>query len=312
MPRIASIDSGASKTDVLIIKDNDKIDTVYISRLDISLNIHNQPTPFIQENLKHIIGLLEENMVEEVVWGLAGLDTPEDYRIWEELLSRYSGLRHHILHDVEMALYAVEYSGRGVLIVAGTGSNVYGFDGVNRVKCGDWGALYGDDFSGYRLARDFLNVMLHIYDGRLDNKRLFKEFLDYLGIESGDLPRWIYNSSISEVASLTPYICRRVDEDLIRRIMDNILIEMELAVKTVINRLSHRYPIHYTGGLFKCNYIRKGLEEMCLKNGWILGTYIEYPVMGGISYLMSRSNIDESTAKKVLDRIYREVKSRIP
>ncbi len=309
MQRIASIDSGASKTDILILKD---IDTIYISRFDISLNIHNQPITLIQQNLKHIIGLLEENRVEEIVWGLAGLDTHEDYRIWQELLSKYTWLEHHILHDVEMALYAAEYTGKGILIVAGTGSNVYGFDGVNRIKCGNWGALYGDDFSGYRLARNFLNIILHIYDGRLDNKHILNEFLDYLGIGSEDLPRWIYNSSISEVAALAPFICKKVDEDLIRKIMDEILMEMELAVKTVINRLSHRYPIHYTGGLFKCNYIRKGLEEMCLRNGWILGFYIEYPVLGGVSYLMSRANIDELTTKKVLDSLYREIKSRIP
>jgi len=308
MYRIASIDSGASKTDIIIYSDDGYL---YLTRLNISLNIHNIPKPEIEGHLEEIIRILRRQKVEKVVWGLAGLDTEKDYRTWEILLSSYSDFSHHILHDVEMALYAVDPSGRGLLVVAGTGSNVYGFDGENKVKCGDWGALYGDDFSGYRLGREFLNLILRIYDGRLDDKYLMRDFIDYLGIKREEIPNWIYESSISQVASLSKYICSKVEYGYVRNIMDKILMEMEIALKSVILKLSLDTPIHYTGGLFKCSYIMEGLKNICKRNRWTLGTYIEYPVIGGISYLLSIEGLREDALRNKINTIYTEVRRRI-
>ena len=308
MYRIASIDSGASKTDILIY---DEDGSIHINRLDISLNIHNQPIDVIQNNLDLVKDVLIQHGVEEVAWGLAGLDTERDYRIWDELLAGYKDFKHHILHDVEMALHAAEYTGKGILVVAGTGSNVYGFDGENKVKCGDWGAIYGDDFSGYRVGREFLNLILHIYDGRIDKRRLLDDFIEYLGIGYKEIPNWIYQSSISEVASLSKYICGKTEEEKIRKIFDEVLSEMELAIKTVINKLTIVTPIHYTGGLFRCTYVKEGFKRLCRMNNWTVGTYVEYPVIGGISYILRERGLNEDDVRRRLNTIYMEIRRRI-
>lgn len=308
MYKIASIDSGATKTDILICTMDG---STHFERLNISLNIHNQKMQVIESNLEIISRILVKHGVEEVVWGLAGLDTDRDYNIWRDLLARYEDFKHYILHDVEMALYAADYSGKGVVVVAGTGSNVYGFDGKNKVKCGDWGALYGDDFSGYRVGREFLNLILHIYDGRLGKRNLLDEFVEYLGIKHEEIPNWIYRSTISSVASLSRYICGKTDERLIRRIFDRILDEMELAIKTVMKNLSILTHIHYTGGLFRCKYVKDGFKNLCRKNNWKIGRYIEYPVIGGISYILKEMGLQEAEAKRRLNTIYIELKRKI-
>ena len=266
MERIASIDSGASKSDVLIY-DGEK--TVNFKRFNSSLNYHNISMERLKRNLDIIFDHLTKYGVETIVWGIAGLDSPRDYIFWEKLLSEYNKFKHHVLHDVEMALYAGDPEGQGILIVSGTGSNVYGRKGDKKVKCGDWGALYGDDFSGYRIGSRFLNRILKIFDGRvMEDAELLTLTLKYLGISKDELPNWIYNSSVDDVAGLSKFICKHAIYKTVKEILDSIISEMHLALKTVINIIGEKAPIYYTGGVFKCRYIRYSFILMCKENGW--------------------------------------------
>ncbi len=301
MVRIASIDSGASKSDVLIY-DGEK--TVNFKRFNLSLNYHNISIERLRRNLDIVLDHLTNYGVETIVWGLAGLDSPHDYTFWEKLLDEYKNFKHHILHDVEMALYAGEPEGQGILIVSGTGSNVYGRKGDKTVKCGDWGALYGDDFSGYRIGSLFLNRILKIFDGRaIEDAELLTSTLEYLGISKDELPKWIYNSSVDDVAGLSEFICENAKYKTVKEILDFILSEMHLALKTVINIIGGNTPIYYTGGVFKCRYIRESFILMCKENGWNLRNYIEYPVIGGVAYYLGKLNYEKRFIIKEMERI---------
>ncbi|HIE37108.1 TPA: hypothetical protein EYP83_02970 [Candidatus Geothermarchaeota archaeon] len=303
MAPLASIDSGATKTDILVIEG----DSIYFNRFYKPLNIHTLSIKDIKISLKEINELLNQYNVEEVVWGLAGLDTDKDYNLWINLLKPYKTIRHRILHDVEMALYAAEPSGKGVLVVSGTGSNVYGYDGDKKIKCGDWGAYYGDDFSGYRVGRELLNLILHIFDGRINYEDIFNDFIKYIGIDREELPNWIYNLDIKDVASLSKYACINIEVEPIKNILDRILKEMEMAITTVLAKIDIDSPIHYTGGLFKCRYIYDGFIEICRGNHWRIGKYIEYPVLGGISYILYNRGYEEDDIIRYCEEIYKEI-----
>jgi glucosamine kinase len=70
-----------------------------------------------------------------------------------------------LLGDVEIALDAAFHGGVGVLVLAGTGSNVAGrsHDGV-LVNAGGWGPALADQGSGHRIGLEALRAMFLAFD----------------------------------------------------------------------------------------------------------------------------------------------------
>lgn len=69
-------------------------------------------------------------------------------------------------HDAPAALAGATGAEPGIVVIAGTGSVVYGEDGRGRaVRSGGWGYLLGDEGSGYWIALEGLRRALHAEDG---------------------------------------------------------------------------------------------------------------------------------------------------
>lgn len=74
-----------------------------------------------------------------------------------------------VVHDAEIALEAAFGGSSGAIMIAGTGSVVYGrrADG-GTVRIGGWGYLLGDEGSGYRLGKLALAAVCRAYEGGED------------------------------------------------------------------------------------------------------------------------------------------------
>jgi N-acetylglucosamine kinase-like BadF-type ATPase len=72
--------------------------------------------------------------------------------------------RFVLMHDAPVA-HAGAFGGRpGVIVIAGTGSVVYGTDGVRGRTTGGWGYLFGDEGSAFWLVREALADLMHNED----------------------------------------------------------------------------------------------------------------------------------------------------
>jgi N-acetylglucosamine kinase-like BadF-type ATPase len=92
---------------------------------------------------------IEGNAVTRTCFGLAGT-TSSEVRRWADVTLRevVSG-EILIVGDEEIALDAAFQGGPGVLVIAGTGSNVMGRCGDgSRVSAGGWGPVLGDEGAG--------------------------------------------------------------------------------------------------------------------------------------------------------------------
>lgn len=89
--------------------------------------------------------------------GTAGESVPLIVQWLRETFARHVGGTLKIVGDVEVALDSVFFGGRGVLVLAGTGSNVAGRAATQEiVTAGGWGPALADQGSGHFLGLEGL------------------------------------------------------------------------------------------------------------------------------------------------------------
>ncbi|MFA9381248.1 MAG: N-acetylglucosamine kinase [Acetanaerobacterium sp.] len=105
--------------------------------------------------------------------GASGVDSPQLKREFREMFVQmgFSPGVVSVYNDCELLLY----SGKGpkLVIVAGTGSIVYGTDGSDSVyRYGGWGHLISDEGSGFWLAKEALSAAARAMDGAAEGQTL--------------------------------------------------------------------------------------------------------------------------------------------
>ena len=113
-----------------------------------------------------LAGMLGEQVAASCV-GTAGSRIPS-YAAWvKESLSEQVGGSIEICGDDEIALDAAFPGGAGVLVVAGTGSNIAGRTSAGVVvNAGGWGPALGDEGSGFWIGHTALKAAFRAYDWR--------------------------------------------------------------------------------------------------------------------------------------------------
>ena len=100
--------------------------------------------------------------------------------------------------DLEIALVGALGQRHGILLLAGTGSAVYGSaQGGARLQIGGWGYLLGDDGSGYWLGLQLLRRVTAQFDEGLSSEDdpLTLICLDELGLKKPrELVAWLYRA----------------------------------------------------------------------------------------------------------------------
>jgi|GEM_PF-1490513 len=277
--RVLAVDIGGSKIDILY---HDGFKTLFkrfswgLKHRDLSKSVFNNR---FNKLMKHI---LAEYAFDQVVFSVAGLDSHEDWIFWRGKLDQHVKDRYILVHDVKAALYTATLGLDGIVVIIGTGCNVYGEYGDRAYYSGDWGWRYGDDFSGYRASRDFINIILRMYDGRRRKLKLYDTFLEYIGIEEGELIPYLYSLSVEDIAGLTGFMCRYYSSRIIKSIFNKLLEEAYNAILAVVRRIGSNLSVNYTGGLFRCAQFRQDLVNYLCNRGLEVGEYVKYPIVGGL------------------------------
>ena len=100
--------------------------------------------------------------------------------------------------DLEIALVGGLGQRTGILLLAGTGSAVYGSAPKGqRLQIGGWGYLLGDEGSGYWIGRQLLRHVIAQFDAgaNVKDEALASDCLESLGLESPrEIVSWLYRS----------------------------------------------------------------------------------------------------------------------
>jgi N-acetylglucosamine kinase-like BadF-type ATPase len=147
--------------------------------------------------------------VEALVAGLAGVGREENRRAFQARLEE-AGLarRVRVLTDMEVAFHDAFGDGPGILLVGGTGSVAFArTPGGRTLRTGGWGAVAGDEGSGYWLGLQGLRAAFQSADGRSPPTPLLEAAMAHFGaVDPGALMDRLWAAPKAEVAGLAPHV----------------------------------------------------------------------------------------------------------
>jgi N-acetylglucosamine kinase-like BadF-type ATPase len=200
--------------------------------------------------------------------------------------------------DAEIALAGATDCQPGVVIISGTGSIAYGLNGRGqKARSGGWGPTFGDEGSGYDIARRALVAVVSSFDGRLRPTVLTERICHYFNIESpADLPRIVYASKGLNIAPLSELVLEaaREGDSVACQIMRDAGMELARTVSAVIKRLHMQqdaFRVCYVGGVFSAGEmilepIRQKVAELAPRA--VVAPPLFPPMIGAIKLALTR------------------------
>lgn len=152
-----------------------------IKPLRVSIEQAQENLSALLAEISRISGVDLRRLVASCV-GTAGLRLPQTDGWMRQIISRCAGGAIEVCGDEEIALDAAFPGGAGVLVIAGTGSNILARTSTGRrITVGGWGPMLGDQGSGYWIGHQALRAALRARDF-LQHTPILERVLDFWNI----------------------------------------------------------------------------------------------------------------------------------
>jgi len=193
---------------------------------------------------------------ESACFGMSG--GPEDKRA---ILAGTLRAEHLLVTtDAGIALSGATDTGQGIAAIAGTGSIAFGRNTEGRTaRAGGWGYVFGDEGSGFDIARQALRAALRMEEGWGPPTSLRQALLDATGSRTANqLLHLFYTSEWprSRVAALAPLAdAAAAQGDAVAMvILNRAAVELAMLVAAVRSQLwkpGDAVEVAYIGGVFQ-------------------------------------------------------------
>jgi N-acetylglucosamine kinase-like BadF-type ATPase len=194
---------------------------------------------------------------------------PDDKRsILEELLPAE---RLIVATDAEIALAGATTTGRGIIVIAGTGSIAFGRNEAGATaRVGGWGYVFGDEGSAFDIMRQALRAALREEEGWGPRTALRQTLLEATGSRSANealhlfyTPDWPRD----RIAALAPLIDAAAvsGDEVACELLHYAALQMATLVASVQRRLWNRgaaVEVAFTGGVFQSEIVRDRFQEL--------------------------------------------------
>jgi N-acetylglucosamine kinase-like BadF-type ATPase len=258
---VLGIDAGGTKTVCLLADDHG---TVVSEGRGPGANLHAAGELAVEKVLHEVIeaAVGDRGVAPAAVClGIAGVDREDEAQTVRAIMRRLGyRTRAVVVNDALIALVSAAGDAPGVVIIAGTGSIVYGRNALGEsARAGGWGHMIGDEGSGYWIGREALAAVMRAADGRGPQTDLAPALLHELDIaDISRLPRIVYDREQPRmaVAALGPLVQRVSDagDAVATRILERAADELVLAARSVTARLEMRgeaFGYHLAGSVFR-------------------------------------------------------------
>ena len=307
---LVAVDGGKTKTTCIVFdEDGELLSTASAGPSGVML-----ASDLVRRNVwSSIIDALSKvdltvDSVEVFSIGLADIDTRKDLEracVIVKNLPIPSKADVVVEHDAVTAYYAVTYGDPGVAVIAGTGSIAFGMNSRGeRARAGGWGWVFGDEGSGYWIAREALQAAAKACDGRGVETKLLDAFMKrFRLVEPIDLMEIVYrvmegdSTRIAELAVLVDEVAEAGDEVAID-ILDRGGAELASACYAVASKLDmveEPIVVGAVGSVFKSRILRDSFYsrlERKLKRARFEKPLIGYqPVIGSAVICFRRLNL---------------------
>ena len=200
-------------------------------------------------------------------FGMSG--GPDDKR---EILAGILRTRRLIVtDDAVIALAGATANGEGIITIAGTGSIAFGRNAQRRIaRAGGWGHIFGDEGSGFDLARQGLRAALRMEEGWGEQTRLRELLLEATGSQNANQMLHRFYSDEwprSRVARLAPLVDQAATEGdaIAQQIITGAAQQLALFAASVRGQLwqpGADIELAYIGGVFESNLLLERFRTM--------------------------------------------------
>ncbi|MFD1465068.1 N-acetylglucosamine kinase [Lapidilactobacillus mulanensis] len=114
--------------------------------------------------LTEIFAHLDRADCQHILIGIAGVETTNNASEVATDFTEKFGVKTDVISDAQLALLNGLEGQDGTLVIAGTGSVVYGRQNKNMIRYGGWGFLLGDTGSAYKITEQAVKQILKQHD----------------------------------------------------------------------------------------------------------------------------------------------------
>ena len=292
------MDGGGTKTRcVVTLNDN----SVHFKTTGRGTNFLVQGIDTTCENILNIIDeccnalKISYSDIDKILLGTAGAGRKADAEKLENAFYNYCKRKQieiknfMVESDAEIALEGALSGKPGCVLIAGTGSIIYGKDGEGNIfRSGGFGKIIGDEGSGYSIGRKALQVLSKYYDGRSKFTALISLIKTNHNISSPDeLIREVYENNFN-IASIAPSVIQAADngDDAALKIIDEESDELILLVSSMLEKMNtQKTRLCLLGSLIEnANFYSRLLKEKISQRlkGIELHTPEHPPEMGAV------------------------------
>jgi N-acetylglucosamine kinase-like BadF-type ATPase len=293
MKSIISIEGGGTKSKALIQDLEDKY------TFEIEGNATNPNAVGFESAIKNLLKNIfdcttkawaEKKDIAVIVIGTAGAGNEKTAELIKNKISESftDKTKIFVTSDAEISIEGAFAGSSGIIVIAGTGSGVWGKDkSGNIIRTGGYGRLIGDEGSGFSIAKKGLNVVAKYYDGLAENSQLISIVKNLYKINDKDgLLEFVYKDNF-DIASVAPTILQAAENDINCK---NILAEettlLADQVKSVCDKIDlPSHEIAFIGSLIESENIFSNLLKGKIKEIVPSAEFIKpqfTPVEGGI------------------------------
>lgn len=257
----------------------------------------------IREGLREL--LFDGGSVEKIFAGVAGAYTSDNGRRMEQLL-RDDGFDAVVESDIFNVIYSADNPGPCIAVIAGTGSVVFGYDGVSLIRTGGWGYLLDNAGGGCDIGRDILRLALETEENPdSEALRLVEAAERMAGGRIIDKLGLIYERGSDYIASFAPlaFELARDGDELARRIIRRSAARIAEMILTTRLRGNYGNRAIISGGLLNGRDILIPMIEDALASEIELEVSMMPQIFGACQRAMALAGI-------VIDKDFRDNFSR--
>jgi len=239
------VDSGATKAEFVLgdeTRELARVRTPTIKRMKADAETAEANLQSALSQLSAISGVSMRSITRCCV-GTAGDAVPMVVDWLHEAFARHVSGELILIGDVEIALDSAFHGGRGVLILAGTGSNVAGRDASGKiVTAGGWGPAMADQGSGHFIGLEGLRRGFLAID-RMEPSQLVDAVKDYWQLGSlGELIEFANSNPAPEFSRLAPVVvdCAEKGDPVAQEVLEQAGVDLANLASLVIERISNQ------------------------------------------------------------------------
>ncbi len=278
MGLLIGIDGGGTKTKCVLVDQELKILTSAEGGSSNPLSVGIEISASVIVNLiKRVLTFAKEIEIDAVVIGSAGAGrkkNAEDLKraVFDLIFRERLSIPYiEVVSDAEIAIEGAFAGNIGAILIAGTGSIIFGKDKKGKiVRSGGFGKIIGDEGGGYSIGRKGLSRAAKLLDGKYVKTTFVNLLRKNFGID--DLDSLILNvySDKFDIASTASLVIKAAGkgDKICKKILDEESDELLYYIKKFKQKFNQKtFKLCFCGGLLTTeNYYSRMLRSKIKKN----------------------------------------------